>query len=75
MDFVKTLKHCQYSKHMTNEKFAEYLGKSRMWLQIIYTTNPKIKKYRLSELTMFMLNEKLDIPMELMKEYNDNIGE
>lgn len=70
MDFPKVLKRCQYERHMTNDAFAKYLGKSRAWLQGIYTTNPKVKKYLIGERTIFDLNEKLGIPTELIEEYN-----
>ena len=61
--------------HMSNEAFSKYLGKSRTWLQGIYTTNPKIRKFLLGELTMYELNEKLGIDMECMEEYNKQMLE
>ena len=70
MNFQKTLKRCQLERHMTNDTFAKFLGKSRAWLQGIYTTNPSIRKFLLGEQTMFDINEKLDIPIELMEQYN-----
>lgn len=70
MDFVKAMKQYQYERHMTNEAFSKYLGKSRAWLQRIYSRNPKIEKSTLSELTMYMINEKLEISFEVMEEYN-----
>ena len=73
MDFAKQLKKCQYERHMTNDAFAKFLGKSRTWLQAIYSKNPNVEKYTLGGLTMYTLNEKLDIPMELMEDYNNTI--
>jgi len=73
MDFPKILKQNQLERHMTCEAFAKHLGKSRAWLQIIYTKNPSIKKYKLSELTMQSLYEKLNIPICVMEEYNDMV--
>lgn len=70
MDFARQLKQCQYEKHMTNEAFSKYVGKSRAWLQRIYSKNPDIPKSTLGELTMYMLNEKLNIPYETMEDYN-----
>ena len=70
MDFPKVLKHCQLERHLTNENFAKLVGKSRTWLQWIYSKNPKVEKFLLSEMTMYDLHTKLDIPMEIMEEYN-----
>ena len=70
MDFAKQLKQYQYEKHMTNDAFAKHIGKRRAWLQRIYSKNPDIPKSTLGELTMYMLNEKLNIPYDVMEEYN-----
>ena len=59
--------------HLTNDKFAKYLGKSRAWLQIIYSKNPNTRKFRLSDLSMQLLKERLDIPMDVMESYNSSI--
>lgn len=70
MSFESELKRCQYERHMTNADFAQYLGKSRTWLQCIYTNKNDTRKFGLTGLTMYVLNEKLGIPFELMEEYN-----
>lgn len=70
MDFPKQLKQCQRQRHMTNDAFAKYIGKSRTWLQWIYSNNPNVEKYLLSERTIYDLNEKLEIPTEVMEQYN-----
>lgn len=70
MDFPKLLKQCQLQRHMTNDTFSKFIGKSRTWLQWIYSKNPKVEKYLLSERTIYDLHEKLDIPTEVMEEYN-----
>ena len=70
MDFPKQLKQCQRQRHMTNEAFAKYIGKSRTWLQWIYSNNPSTEKYLLSERTIYDLNEKLGIPTAIMEDYN-----
>lgn len=75
MDFPRILKQHQYKLHMSNEAFAKYLGKSRTWLQGIYTKNPKIRKFLLAEMTMYELNETLGIDMECMEEYNKQMLE
>lgn len=74
MNFAKLLKECQYEKRMTNDAFAKRIGKSRAWLQRIYSKNPKIEKSELSELTMHILNEELGIPFEDMEEYNNYVA-
>lgn len=73
MDFPKQLKQCQRQRHMTNREFAKYIGKSRTWLQWIYSNNPNVEKFLLSEMTMYDLHEKLEIPNETMEEYNKSI--
>ena len=59
MDFPKLLKQCQLQRHMTNDTFSKFIGKSRTWLQWIYSKNPKVEKYLLSERTIYDLHEKL----------------
>lgn len=73
MDFPKILKQTQMELHLTNDKFAKYLGKSRAWLQIIYSKSPNTQKFGLSDLTMQSLKERLDIPMNVMEEYNRSV--
>ena len=73
MEFPKALKQCQLKMHMTNENFSKYLGRSRAWLQGVYTKNPKIRKFLLGERTMFEINEKLGIPIEIMEQYNEEM--
>lgn len=73
MDFPKQLKLCQRERHMTNDAFAKYIEKSRTWLQGIYANNPNVKKYLLSERTIYDLNEKLGIPTETMEKYNETL--
>lgn len=75
MDFPKMLKQKQREKRMSNEAFSKYLEMSRTWLQSIYTTNNKISKHTLSEMAMLTLHEKLDIPYDIMVEYNKYIRE
>jgi len=75
MDFPKMLKYCQFERHMTNEQFAKYLGKSRTWLQAIYSKNKNVKKYLLSERTIFDINQKTEIPIEVIEEYNEKLKE
>lgn len=70
MDFPQRLKLCQRERHMTNDAFAKYIGKSRTWLQSIYTNNRNITKYLLSERTIYDLNELLGIPTKVMEDYN-----
>lgn len=75
MDFPKILKQKQREKHMSNEAFSKYLSMSRTWLQSVYASNEKIPKHTVSELTMIRLHEALDIPYDVMNEYNRIIGE
>ena len=75
MDFQKMLKQKQLSMHMTNEKFSIFLGRSRTWLQGIYSNNPNVEQCLLSEQSMYDVHEKLDIPIELMEEYNNKLLE
>lgn len=73
MDFPRTLKHCQLERHLTNEQFSKLLGKSRTWLQQIYSKSSKGQLWLLSEQTMYDIHEKVNIPIELMEEYNQSI--
>jgi len=75
MDFPKVLKRKQLEMGMTVTEFAKYLGKSRQFLTVIYSKSDKLKKYKLSDLTMYNLETKLGISPELMEEYNDYVRE
>lgn len=71
--FPKLLKRCQLERHMSASQFAKHIGRSRPWLQSIYSTNPNTEKYALSQLTMYILNEKLGISYEIMDNYNNEL--
>ena len=75
MDFPKVLKEKQLEMGMTVAQFARYLGKSRQFLIVIFSNSPKLRKYRLSELTMYSLNKTLGIEQEIMDEYNKKVVE
>jgi hypothetical protein len=75
MDFPKVLKRKQLEMGMTVVEFAKHLGKSRQFLTVIYSRSDKLKKYKLSDLTMYGLETKLGISPELMEEYNDYVRE
>jgi hypothetical protein len=75
MDFPRVLKRKQLEMGMTVTDFAKYLGKSRQFLTVIYSKSDKLKKYKLSDLTMYNLEQKLGISPELMEEYNKQVRE
>ena len=75
MDFPKVLKRKQLEMGMTVVEFAKHLGKSRQFLTVIYSRSDKLKKYKLSDLTMYSLETKLGISPEIMEEYNDYVRE
>lgn len=75
MDFPRVLKRKQLEMGMTVTDFAKYLGKSRQFLTVIYSKSDKLKKYRLSDLTMYNLETKLGISQELMDDYNEMVVE
>ena len=75
MDFPKVLKRKQLEMGLTVVEFAKHLGKSRQFLTVIYSRSDKLKKYKLSDLTMYSLETKLGISPELMEEYNDYVRE
>lgn len=75
MDFPKVLKRRQLEMGMTVTEFAKHLGRSRQFLTVIYSKSDKLKKYKLSDLTMYDLETKLGISPELMEEYNDYVRE
>ena len=75
MDFPRVLKRKQLELGMTVTDFAKHLGKSRQFLTVIYSKSDRLKKYRLSDLTMYNLETKLGISPELMEEYNDYVRE
>lgn len=75
MDFPRVLKRKQLEMGMTVTDFAKYLGKSRQFLTVIYSKSDKLKKYKLSDLTMYNLEQKLGISSELMEEYNEQVRE
>ena len=75
MDFSKLLKRKQLEMGMTVTDFAKYLGKSRQFLTVIFSKSDKLRKYRLSDLTMYNLEQKLNIPQEIMEQYNRDVEE
>ena len=75
MELPKIIKRKQWEHKMTGVEFAKFLGKSRPWLMQLYCTRRDTKKYKLSELTMYDLEDKLGIPMELMEQYNKDVEE
>lgn len=68
MQFVDLLKEKQMKLEMGNSDFARHLGVHRTWLLSLY--NPKIAEHPIRLSTMFKLHNRLDIPMEVMEEYN-----
>lgn len=75
MDFPKMLKRKQLELGMTITEFARHIGKSRQFLTYVYSKNENIKKYKLSELTMYMFETKFGIPINVMEEYNKYVEE
>lgn len=73
MEFPKILKRKQLELGMTGETFAKYLGKSRPWLTQIYCRRETTIKYRLSEQTMYDIENKLGIPQHIMDQYNKDV--
>lgn len=68
MQFIDLLKEKQMKLEMGNTDFAKYLGVHRTWLLNLY--NPKIPEHPIRLSTMFKLHNRIDIPMEVMEEYN-----
>lgn len=75
MDFPTVLKRKQLELGMTVTEFAKYIGKSRQFLTVIFSKSDKLRKYKLSELTMYTLETKLGISPDLMEEYNEKVRE
>lgn len=75
MDFPRVLKRKQLELGMTVTSFAKYIGKSRQFLTVIFSKSDNLRKYQLSDLTMYTLEQKLGISQELMEEYNDYVRE
>ena len=73
VDFIRAMKNYQYEHKMTNEMFAKYIGKSRAWLQMLYSANPSVYKSTLTELTMYVINQKTQISQDIMHKYNEDI--
>ena len=75
MEFPKLMKRKQWELGMTGKQFAAFLGKSRPWLMHLYCLKEGTKKYKLGELTMYDIEDKLGIPMEKMEQYNRDVIE
>ena len=73
MEFPRIMKRKQWELGMTGVEFAKYLGKSRPWLMKIYCLRENSIKYRLSDLTMYDIEEKLGIPLDVMEQYNRDV--
>lgn len=73
MKFVELMESKKRELAMSNTQFAEYIGKHRSWVVALF--NPKAVQRPLRESTMCLLYEKLDIPFEVMEEYNREVLE
>ena len=73
MEFPRLMKRKQLEHRMTGVAFAKFLGKSRPWLMQVYCVREDTKKYKLSELTMYDINDKLGIPFDVMEQYNRDV--
>lgn len=75
MEFPRMIRRKQWEHKMTGAEFAKFLGKSRPWLMQLYCLRKDTKKYRLSESTMYDLEDKLGISIEVMEQYNRDVEE
>ena len=73
MEFPRLMKRKQWEHGMTGVEFAKFLGKSRPWLMQLYCSREDTKKYKLSELTMYDIEDKLGIPLTVMEQYNRDV--
>lgn len=68
MKFEQMLKEKQATLEMSTNQFARHIGLHRTWLTNMW--NPKKPRRPLRERTMHLLHNRLDIPYEVMEEYN-----
>lgn len=68
MDFISILKSKQRELGLTKHEFARYISKHRSWVYDKFGDEPY--KHPLSETTMYHLHDLLNIPLEVMDEFN-----
>lgn len=73
MDFISILKSKQRELNMTKGEFARYIGKHRSWVFAKFGDSPY--EHPLSETTVYRLHDLLDIPYEVMDEFNKRCKE
>lgn len=73
MDFVEIMQNKKRELSMSNAQFAEYIGKHRSWVVALF--NPNAKRMILRDATMYSLHDILNIPFNVMEEYNKHILE
>lgn len=72
-EFETLLKKKQMELEMSNAEFARYINKHRTW--VVNLWSDKREKHPLSMKTMYTLHNRLDIPLEIMEDYNKTILE
>lgn len=72
LEFPRLLREKQEKLGLNNKEFATYLGKTRAWLTYIYNGDFS-KAHKLAEYNMIELHNLLDIPFEVMLDYNISI--
>ena len=73
MNFKEIMKQKKIELSMSNTQFAKYIGKHRSWVVALF--NPNAIPRPLRDTTMYLLHDRLDIPFEVMEEYNKEVLE
>lgn len=68
MRFEEMLREKQAELEMSTNQFAKHIGLHRTWLTDMW--NPRKPRRPLRDRTMYLLHNRLDIPYEVMEEYN-----
>ncbi len=68
MDFISMLKDKQRELQLTTTEFARHVGKNRSWMFDKFGPSPY--KHPLNQSTMYQLHNLLNIPYEVMDEFN-----
>lgn len=73
MEFEKMFRQRQIEMGLSNTELAELLGVHRSW--VIARHDKRTKRRKLQIKTIGAIYNKMNIPIDLMEEYNESLGD
>ena len=71
MQLEEMVKQKQIEMELNNSQFAKYLGMNRAWVVKFFSKTSD--KRPLRPISIFKLHNRLNIPIEVMEEYNEMV--